>query len=154
MSGVEDEHAVEEFSTETADPGVCCINGREDKRDAVDTLFRGRGRVQQRPSGADAVDRHPGRVRSGRVAGSDERMPSADHSGRAEPFQPTHRFQPGFEPTVIGFDGVIRVLLHDMAHRGQQLIEYPRVGRRPISAHLCWAWAMLEGAGEELVSGR
>jgi hypothetical protein len=35
-----------------------------------------------------------------------ERRPSADHSGRAEPFEPTDRFQPGFEPTMIGFDGL------------------------------------------------
>jgi hypothetical protein len=61
----------------------------------------------------------------------DERMPSAHHSGRAEPFQPTHRSQPGLEPTMIGFDGVVRVLLHDVARGGQQLIDHLRVGRRP-----------------------
>jgi hypothetical protein len=83
-----------------------------------------------------------------------ERRPSADHSGRAEPFEPTHRFQPGFEPTMIGFDGVVRVLLHDMARRGQQLIEHPRIHGSSVGAHPCWAWAMLEGAGEEPASGR
>jgi hypothetical protein len=32
-----------------------------------------------------------------------ERMPSANHSGRAEPFEPTHWSQPGLEPAMIGF---------------------------------------------------
>jgi hypothetical protein len=84
----------------------------------------------------------------------DERVPGANHLGRAEPFESTHRSQSGLEPTVIGFDGVIRVVLHDMARRGQQLIEHPRIRRSSVGAHLCWAWAMLEGAGEELASGR
>jgi hypothetical protein len=84
----------------------------------------------------------------------DERMPGANHSGRVEPFEPTHRSEPGLEPTMIGFDGVVRILLHDVARGGPQLIEDPRVGRRPISAHLGWAWAVLEDAGEESASGR
>jgi hypothetical protein len=41
-----------------------------------------------------------------------------------------------------------------MARRGQQLIEHPRIRRSSVGAHLCWAWATLEGAGEELASGR
>ena len=81
-------------------------------------------------------------------------MPSADHSGRAEPFEPTHRSQPGLELTMIGFDGVVRVLLHDMARRGQQLVEHPRIRGSSVGAHLGWAWAVLEGTGEELASGR
>ena len=36
----------------------------------------------------------------------DERMPSANHLGRAEPFEPTHQSEPGLEPTMIGFDGL------------------------------------------------
>jgi hypothetical protein len=55
---------------------------------------------------------------------------------------------------MIGFDGVVRVLLHDMARRGQQLIEHPRIHESSVGAHPCWAWAMLEGAGEEPASGR
>jgi hypothetical protein len=84
----------------------------------------------------------------------DERVPGANHLGRAEPFEPTHRSQSGLEPNVIGFDGVVRVVLHDMARRGQQFIEHPRVRRSSVGAHLGWAWAMLEGAGEERASGR
>ncbi len=84
----------------------------------------------------------------------DERMASANHSGRAEPFEPTHRSEPGLEPTMIGFDGIVGVLLHDVARGGQQLIEYPRVGRSPVSVHLGWARALLQGASEESASGR
>ena len=83
-----------------------------------------------------------------------KRVPGANHLGRAEPFESTHRSQSGLEPTVIGFDGVVRVVLHDMARRGQQLIEHPRIRRSSVGAHLCWAWATLEGAGEDLASGR
>ena len=55
---------------------------------------------------------------------------------------------------MIGFDGVVRILLHNVTRRRRQLIEYPRIGRRPISAHLGWAWAVLESTGEEPASGR
>jgi hypothetical protein len=55
---------------------------------------------------------------------------------------------------MIGFYRVVRVLLHNMARRGQQLIEHPRIRGSSVGAHLCWAWAMLKGAGEELASGR
>jgi hypothetical protein len=51
------------------------------------------------------VDQHPAEFVVAASQVLDERVPSADHSGRAEPFR-THRFQPGFEPTVIGFDGL------------------------------------------------
>jgi hypothetical protein len=55
---------------------------------------------------------------------------------------------------VIGFDGIVGLLLHDMARRRQQLIEYPWVGGRPISGHLGGAWAVLKSACEESASGR
>lgn len=64
----------------------------------------------------------------------DECVSGADDAGRAEPFEAPHRPQPGFEPSVIGFDRVIGVLLQDMAHRGQQLSDYSRVGGRLIGA--------------------
>jgi hypothetical protein len=31
----------------------------------------------------------------------DERVPRTHYSGRTEPFETTHRPQPGFQPTVI-----------------------------------------------------
>jgi hypothetical protein len=41
----------------------------------------------------------------------DEAVSGADHPGRAEPFQPSHWPQPRFQPAVVGFDRVVRVLL-------------------------------------------
>jgi hypothetical protein len=54
---------------------------------------------------------------------------------------------------MIGFDGVVGILLRDVARGRQQLIEYPWVGRSPISTHLGWAWAVVDGAGGESASG-
>src|SRR5437868_13698838 len=51
----------------------------------------------------------------------------------------------GFEPSMIGFDGIVCVLLHDMARGGQQLLEHSLVGRCPICGHLARAYAVLEG---------
>jgi hypothetical protein len=48
----------------------------------------------------------------------DERMSGADPAGRAELFEPAHGPEPGFEPCVIGFHRVVRVLLDDVGSRG------------------------------------
>ena len=69
----------------------------------------------------------------------DEGVSSTDHAGRAEPFEATHRPESALEPTMIGLDRIIPVLLHDVARGRQQLIEYPRVGRCPVGAHLAGA---------------
>jgi hypothetical protein len=55
---------------------------------------------------------------------------------------------------MIVFEGVVGVLLDDMARGGQQLIEHARVGRCPICSHLARSWAVLEGTGEEPAGGR
>jgi hypothetical protein len=68
-------------------------------------------------------------------------------------FNPRMGSYSGFEPSMIGFDGIVCVLLHDMARGGQQLIEYSLVGRCPICGHLARAYAVLEGAGEEPAGG-
>jgi hypothetical protein len=52
-----------------------------------------------------------------------ECVSGADHSGRAEPFEPTHWSQPGLELTMIGFDRIVRILLHKVTRRRHQLIE-------------------------------
>ena len=67
----------------------------------------------------------------------------ADDAGRTELFQSPHWPQPGLQAPVIGFDGIIGVLLHDMARRGQQFIDHSRVGRRLIGADLARAWTLL-----------
>jgi hypothetical protein len=84
----------------------------------------------------------------------DERVAGADHAGRAESFQSAHGSYSGFEPSMIGFDGIVCVLLHDMARGGQHLLEHSLVGRCPICGHLAGAYAVLEGAGKEPAGGR
>jgi hypothetical protein len=54
---------------------------------------------------------------------------------------------------VVRLDQVVRILLGNVTGARQQLIEHPRVGRRPISAHLGWAWAVLQRTGEEPAGG-
>jgi IS6 family transposase len=44
----------------------------------------------------------------------DERVSGTDHSWRAQPFQTAHRPQPCRQTPMISFDGVVRVLLHNM----------------------------------------
>ena len=84
----------------------------------------------------------------------DERVAGADHAGGAQLFESAHRPDSGLEPSMIGFEGIVGVLLHDMARGGQQLIEHSRVGRCPICGHLAGSWAVLEGVGEEPAGGR
>ena len=58
----------------------------------------------------------------------DERVPGADHSSAAELFEAAHGSQAGLQPSVIGFDRVLRISLGDVTGSGYQLIEHPRVG--------------------------
>ncbi len=50
---------------------------------------------------------------------------------------------------MIGLDGVIGVLLHDVAGARQQLIEHPRVGGCSVGGHFAGVWTVLEGTGEK-----
>jgi hypothetical protein len=50
---------------------------------------------------------------------------------------------------VVGFDGVIRVFLHDMADAWQQLIQCPWVGGRPVGGYLGRSRAVPQRVGEE-----
>jgi hypothetical protein len=84
----------------------------------------------------------------------DERVPSTDHASRAELRQTPHGSQPRLESSVIGLDRIISVLLNNVTRGRQQLIECPRVGGRPVGAHLSGARTVLKGAGEELAGGR
>jgi hypothetical protein len=47
-----------------------------------------------------------------------ERVPGADHPRQAESFQAAHRPQPGFQASMIGFDGIVHELLHYVAGGG------------------------------------
>ena len=60
-----------------------------------------------------------------------EGVAGGDPRGRAEPFQPAHRPQPGLQPAVIGFDPVVRVLLGDVRGGRDQFVEHPQVWAGP-----------------------
>ena len=77
-----------------------------------------------------------------------------DDSCAPELFEPAHRSQSGLQPSVIGFDRIISVLLGDMASGGHQLVEYPRVGGRVISGDINRGRPVFQGAGEESPGGR
>ena len=69
----------------------------------------------------------------------DEGVSGADHSGRAELGEAAHRSQSGLEPALVGFDGVIGVLLSDVAYGGQQFVEHAGVGRCPVGGDVARA---------------
>ena len=58
----------------------------------------------------------------------DKRVPGGDYLYAAELFELAHRSSSGFQPSVIGFDRVVWVLLGDMTGGRRQLLEHPRVG--------------------------
>jgi hypothetical protein len=55
---------------------------------------------------------------------------------------------------VVGFDRVVRVLLGHVVGSGEQLIQHPWVGRRPVGGHLRRSSRVPEGTGEEPAGGR
>src|SRR5918998_4659727 len=66
----------------------------------------------------------------------DEGVSGGDYSCAAEAFEPAHRSQSGLQPSVIGFNRVISVLLGDMAGGGHHLVEDPPGERRQVRAEL------------------
>jgi hypothetical protein len=83
----------------------------------------------------------------------DECVPGGDYSCAAELFEPAHRSQSGLQPSVIGFDRVVSVLLGGMTGGRHQLIEPPRVGSGTISGDLDRGRRVIKGAGEESTGG-
>jgi len=83
----------------------------------------------------------------------EERVPGADHLDTAELFEAAHRSQAGLQPSVIGFDRVVRISLGDVTGGGYQLIEHPRVGGRAVSGDLGGGRPVPECAGEESPGG-
>ena len=105
------------------------------------------------------MSRSPRRVGGVRGGGSGRtrvryRSLVPSHSCRAESSQAAHRPQPRLQTPMISFDGVVRVLLHNMTRGRQQLIDHPRIDRCPISGHLARIGAVFEGVGEKPASGR
>ena len=66
----------------------------------------------------------------------------------------THRPQPSLESAVISFHTVVRVLLEDMPSSGGELLDHPRIDRRPVGGDLNRRQAVRQRAGEERPCGR
>jgi hypothetical protein len=69
-------------------------------------------------------------------------------------FQSAHRPEPGFQPPVICFDRVVRVLLDGVQGRGNQFVKHPRVGRGTVGGDLDRDRAGPQRAAEEAPGGR
>lgn len=82
-----------------------------------------------------------------------ERVPGGNDPYGLVAFQPVHRPQPRFQPTVICFDRVVRVPLDSVQRGGDQLIADPRIGRGPVSGDLGRDRARAERLGEEPPGG-
>ncbi len=67
--------------------------------------------------------------------------------------QAAHRPKPRLESTVVGFDGIVRVLLEDVQGRWQLLVKHARVGVRTVGGHFHRTNADRKRPGEEC-SGR
>src|SRR5918998_6676625 len=78
-----------------------------------------------------------------------ESVSGTDHPCRTKSFETAHRPQPSLQPPMIGFDGIVPVLLGDVAGGGYQLLDHSRVGRCPVGGHLGGACAVVEDIGEE-----
>ena len=65
-----------------------------------------------------------------------EGVPGSDNLQRTVSFQP----KPGLEPAAVGLDPVVRVAHGDVLGGGQQLVEHPRVRRRPVGGHFRRRW--------------
>jgi len=73
---------------------------------------------------------------------------------RPVPFQAPHRPEPGFQPPVICLDRVVRVLLHGVQRRGDQLVEDLRVDRITVGGDLGRGRAGAQHPGKEAPGGR
>jgi hypothetical protein len=78
-----------------------------------------------------------------------ECMTGGERPSRAVAFESAHRAQPGFEPVVVSLDWIVRVLLDGVHGLRQQLIQHPRVARRPVGRDLYRRRAYLERLDEE-----
>ncbi len=83
-----------------------------------------------------------------------ERVAGGEDPRRPVPFQAPHRPEPGFQPPVIGLDWVVRVLLHGMQRRGDQIVEDPRVNGCAVGGDLGRDGAGAQRSAEEVPRGR
>ena len=78
-----------------------------------------------------------------------ERVPSGDDLGGAVSFESAHGSEPGFELAMVTFDRVVRVLLHGVHRRRDQLVQGPRIHRCPVGGDLDRDSASAQRPGKE-----
>jgi hypothetical protein len=83
-----------------------------------------------------------------------ERVPSGEDPRGPVALQAAHRPEPCFQPSVIGFDRVVRVALDGMQRRGDELIQDSRIGRGAVGGDLGRDRARAQRPGEEPPGGR
>jgi len=64
-------------------------------------------------------------------------------------FESSHRTEPGFQPAMVGFDGIVGILLDDMQRRRGVLVDHAGIGGRPVSGDLDRPHADGERTSEE-----
>jgi hypothetical protein len=80
---------------------------------------------------------------------------AAGHRSRgSQAFESTHRPQPGFEPAVVGFDDVVGVPLENVPSTRRELVDDPRIDRRPVGRDLDRSRSERQRAGERRPRGR
>ena len=78
-----------------------------------------------------------------------ERVPGRDNAQRSDRLHPPHWPQPGFEPAVICFHSVIRILLEDVSRGRDELLDHAWVDRCPVGSDLSRRRSRRERTGEE-----
>ncbi len=68
--------------------------------------------------------------------------------------QPAYRPEPGFQPSVVCLDRVVRILLDSVQGRGDQLVEDPPVTVRAVGGDLDRDRPGAQRPGDEVPGGR
>jgi hypothetical protein len=84
----------------------------------------------------------------------DERVTGGEDPRSPVALQSAYRPEPGFEPSVVCFDRVVRVLLDCVQGRGDQLVEHSGVGGGTVTGDLGRDRAGPHGPGEKAPDGR
>jgi hypothetical protein len=81
-------------------------------------------------------------------------MAGGDSRRRWEAFESAHRPQPGLQPSMIGFDAGIAVLLGDVRCRWDQFVQHPQVRTGLVRGHLDRRRTATQSPEEEPAGGR
>jgi hypothetical protein len=65
-----------------------------------------------------------------------ERMPADDHACSPVAFESAHWAEPRFEPSVVGFDPIVRILLGVVERVRHELLDHRAQRRSPVGHDL------------------